>query len=54
MDQFFGQLLNMSITGSYVIVFIIVARLFLRKGSQNILLCLMVCGFVPTPVSVLD
>lgn len=31
MDQLFGHILNMSITGSYVIVFIIVARLFLRK-----------------------
>lgn len=31
MEQLFEQLLNMSITGSYVIVFIIVARLFLRK-----------------------
>ncbi|WP_340008858.1 M56 family metallopeptidase [Paenibacillus sp. FSL K6-0276] len=31
MEQLFGHILNMSITGSYVIVFIIVARLFLRK-----------------------
>ena len=31
MDQLYEHILNMSITGSYVIVFIIVARLFLRK-----------------------
>lgn len=31
MDQLFRHIINMSITGSYVIVFIMIARLFLRR-----------------------
>lgn len=52
MDQLFGQLLNMSITGSYVIVFIIVARLFLRKVPKifsyalwSVVLIRLLCPF---------
>ncbi|MEK3747161.1 M56 family metallopeptidase [Paenibacillus sp. FSL E2-8871] len=52
MDQLFEQLLNMSITGSYVIVFIIVARLFLRKVPKifsyalwSVVLIRLLCPF---------
>ncbi|MEK3660736.1 M56 family metallopeptidase [Paenibacillus sp. FSL F4-0236] len=52
MDQLFELLLNMSITGSYVIVFIIVARLFLRKVPKifsyalwSVVLIRLLCPF---------
>ncbi|MEK4295151.1 M56 family metallopeptidase [Paenibacillus sp. FSL R5-0914] len=52
MDQLFEHILNMNITGSYVIVFIIVARLFLRKVPKifsyalwSVVLIRLLCPF---------
>jgi beta-lactamase regulating signal transducer with metallopeptidase domain len=51
-DQLFEHIINMSITGSYVIVFIIVARLFLRKAPKifsyalwSVVLIRLLCPF---------
>lgn len=52
MESLFLQLLNMSLTGSYVIVFVIVARLLLRKVPKvfsyalwSVVLFRLVCPF---------
>lgn len=52
MESLFSQLLSMSLTGSYVIVFVIVARLLLRKVPKifsyalwSVVLFRLVCPF---------
>jgi beta-lactamase regulating signal transducer with metallopeptidase domain len=51
-DQLFEHIINMNITGSYVIVFIIAARLFLRKAPKifsyalwSVVLIRLLCPF---------
>ena len=45
MSELFLAVLNMSLTASYVILYVIPVRLLLKK-HQNHLLCFMECGCI--------
>lgn len=50
-DKVFFQILNMSFASSFAIIFVLFARLILKKSSQGIFLYLMECCTVSTYLS---
>ena len=47
-DKVFLDIVNMSITGSFAILIIILARLLLKKSSKGFLLRIVVCCLFPS------
>lgn len=50
MRNLFSQVLNMSMTGSIVILLVMLARLMLKRSPKIFFLCTLVGGFVPASV----